>query len=70
MKKVFETDSLAAAPNDSDEVKIDIQKVYGAKDTYSPLSSTNPPISVAAPKPLSSIMDSRSFFSTKTPSFA
>ena len=34
------------------------------------ISSVNPPISVAAPKSLSSYMDSRSVFTTKTPSFA
>ena len=69
-KKVFETDRLAADPIDSDEVKMDIQKGYGAKDNSGPLSSANPPISVAAPNPLSSNMDSRYVFPTKTPSFA
>ena len=57
MKKVFETDHLAAAPTDADEVNMDVQKGYGAKDTYGPLSSATPPISAAAPKPLSSNMD-------------
>ena len=33
------------------------------------ISSANPPISVAAPKPLSSNMDSISVLPTKTPSF-
>ena len=49
-KRVFETDNLAAAPTNADEVKIYIQKCYGAKDISGPLSSANPPISVEAPK--------------------
>ena len=68
--KLFETDRLAASKTDADEVKMDVQNVYGAKDTSGPLSSTNPNISVAAPKPLSSNMDSRSFLPTKIPSFS
>ena len=42
----------------------------GSKDTSRPLSSANAPILGAAPKLLPSNMDSRSFLSTKTPSFA
>ena len=57
-KKVFETDRLAAAPTDAYEGNMDVPKGYGAKDTYWPFSSANPPISVAAPKLLSSDMDS------------
>ena len=55
--KLFETYLLAAALNDADEVKMDLQKVTGTKDTSGPLSSANIPISSAAPKPLSSNMD-------------
>ena len=43
-KKVFDTDRLAATPTNVDEVKMDIQKVYGAKDTSGPLSRANTPI--------------------------
>ena len=68
-KKVFETDHLSAAPKNADEVKMDVQKGSGDQDTSGTLSNANPPISVAAPKPLSSNMDSRSVFTTKTPSF-
>ena len=68
--KLFDTDHLAAAPTDADEMKMDAQKGYGVKDTYGPFSSVNPPISVAAPKPLSSNMDSRYVLPTKLPSFA
>ena len=32
--KLFETDSLAAAPTHADEVKMDVQKGYGTKGTY------------------------------------
>ena len=46
--KLVETDILATAPTDDDEVSMDVQKCYGAKDTSGPLSSANPPISVAA----------------------
>ena len=56
--KLFDTDCLAAAPTDDDEVKMVVPKVYGAKDTSGPLSSANHPILVAAQKPLSSDMDS------------
>ena len=48
---------------------MDVQKGLGTKDTYSPLSSVNPPISLAVPKALSSNMDSRSVLTTKTLSF-
>ena len=68
--KVFETDFLAADLTNADEVKMDVQKGSGAKDTYEPLSSTNPPISVSAPKALSFNMDSRYLFPNKTPSFS
>ena len=68
--KVVETDFLAAAPTDADEVKMGVQNNSGAKDTSGPLSSVNPPISVSAPKPLSSNMESRYVFTTKIPSFA
>ena len=68
--KVLETDFSAAAPTDAYEVNMDVQKGSGAKDTSGPLSSANPPISVAAPKPLSSNMDSRYVLPTKIPSFA
>ena len=67
---LVETDHLADAPTDADEVKMDIQKGSGAKDTSGSLSSANPPISVAAPKPLSSNMESRSVLQNKTPPFA
>ena len=68
-KKVFETDHLSAAPKNADEVKMDVQKGSGDKDTSGTLSNENPPISVAAPKPLSSNMDSRYVFPTKAPYF-
>ena len=67
--KVFEMSHLEAAPNDAGEVTMDVQKGSGAKYTSGTLSSTNPLISVAAPKPLSYNMDSRYVFPTKTPSF-
>ena len=60
---------LEAAPTDYDEVNMDVQKVDGAKDTSGTFSSANPPISVAAPNPLSSNMESRYFLPTKTTSF-
>ena len=69
-KRVFETDNLAAAPTNADEVKIYIQKCYGSRDTSGTLSSVNPPVSVVATKPLSSNMDSIYFLSTKIPSLA
>ena len=59
-------DSLSAALTDADDVKIDVQKSSGAKDTSETLSSANPPILVAATNPLSSIMDSRYGLTTKT----
>ena len=34
--KVFETDILAASPTNADEVYIDVQKYYGARNTYGP----------------------------------
>ena len=68
--KVFDTDRFAAAPTDADEVRMDVQKDSDAKDTSGPLSSVNPPISVTAPKPLSSYMDSISVLPTKETSFA
>ena len=68
--KVVETDFLEAAPTDYDEVNIGVQKGSGTKDTSGPFSIVNPPISGAAPKPISSNMDSRYFLPTKTPSFA
>ena len=63
-------DCLAPGPTDANEVKMDVQKVYGAKDTSGPFPSANPPILVAAPNTLSSNMYSRSVLPTKTPSFA
>ena len=50
--KVVETDRLAAALTNDDEVKMDFQKGSGAKDNSGPLSIVNPPSSVAALKPL------------------
>ena len=67
---LFDTDHLEPAPTYAHEVNMDAQKDYGATYTYGPLSSVNPPISVAAPKPLLSNMDSRSVLPTKLPSFA
>ena len=52
---------LASAPTNADEVKMDLQKGYGDKDTSETFYGENPPISVAASKPLSSNMDSRYF---------
>ena len=69
-KKLFETDSLAAATTDADDVKMDVQKGSDAKDTSGTLSSANPTISVEAPKPLSYNMESRYFLPTKKNSFA
>ena len=69
-KKVFETDHLAADLKNADEAKIDVQKGSDAKDTSGPLSSANLPISVVAPKLLSSNMDPRYVFPIKTPYFA
>ena len=68
--KLFETDLLAAAPTNSDEVKMDVKNGYSAKDNSGPLFSVNSPISVAAPKTLSSNMDSGYVLPRKTPSFA
>ena len=67
--KVFDMYILEAAPTGADKVKMDIQKGHGAKDTSGTFSSSNPPISVALPKSLSSKMDSRSVLPTKTPNF-
>ena len=69
-KKIFETDRLVDAPTNADEVKMDFQKVYGAKDTSGTLSSVKSPISVAEPKPLSSNTHSRSIFPPNIPSFS
>ena len=69
-KKVVDMDHLTAAPTDADEVKMYVQKDYGDKDNFGPWSSGNQSISVVAPKPLSSNMDSRFVLPTKTPSFA
>ena len=69
-QKVFYTDHLAYAPTNYDEVKMDVQKGCGEKDTSGPLSSLNPPISVAASKPPSSNMNSRYFLPTQTPYFS
>ena len=68
--KVVKTYLLAAALTNADEMNMDVQKCSGYKDTSGPLSSLNPPISVAASKPLSSDMDSRYLFPTKTTYFA
>ena len=57
-------------PTDADDVNMDVQKGSSSKETSGPFSSANPPISVAAPKPLSSNMDSIYVLPTKTPSFA
>ena len=67
---VFEMDNLAATSTNDDEENINIQVGYGSKYTSGPLSSVIPPISVEAPKPLSSNTDSRYVFPTKIPSFA
>ena len=50
--KVFETDRLAAAPTNADELSMDVQKGSGIKYTYGNFSIANPYISVASPKPL------------------
>ena len=62
-EKIVEADNLAAALTNDDEVNMNAKKGYGTKDTSGNLSSANPPISVAAPKPLSLNMDSRSVWS-------
>ena len=62
MKKVFDTDCLKSDLADYDEVKMDIPKGSGTKETSGPLSNANPPISIAAPKLLSSDMESISIF--------
>ena len=64
-EKSVEMDHLAAAPTNDEEVKMDAQKCSGAKDTSGHFSSTNPTISLSAPKTLSSNMDSRYDFPTK-----
>ena len=43
-EKLLETDNVASAPTNANEVKMDIRKVYGAKDTSRPLYSLNTPI--------------------------
>ena len=63
-KILSETDRLADAPNNADEVNMDVKKCYGSRDTSGTLSGVNPPVSVVATKPLSSNMDSRYFLST------
>ena len=68
--KLFERDRLSDALVNFDEVNMDVQKGYGAKYTSGDLSSANPLISVAAPKPLTSHMDSRYVLPTKITSFA
>ena len=60
-KKTFETFRLADAPTNNYEVNMNVQKGSVTKDTSGPFSSANSPVSVAAPKPLSSKMDSRYF---------
>ena len=60
-------DNLSAAPTNDYEVNMENPKGYGAKDNYGPISSANTPISVAAPKKISSNMDSRYIFPTKIP---
>ena len=42
--KVVEMDRLAAASNDADEVKINVWKGFGDKDTSDNVSGENPPI--------------------------
>ena len=68
-KNIFETDRLAAALTNADKVKMNVQKGYVTKDISGPFSSTNPSISVAAPKPFPSNMASMSVLLTKTTSF-
>ena len=70
MTKLFDTYRLSAAPTNNDEVNMDVQRGYCVKDTTGPVSSANPPISVVAPKPLSSNMEPRSVLPTKITSFA
>ena len=69
-KKLFEMDNLASALTDVDEMKMDIQNFYGDKDASEPLYTESSTISLAAPKPRSSNMDSRSVLPTKIPPFA
>ena len=40
-EKVFDTDSLSAAPSNADELNIYVLKCSDAKDTSGPLSSAN-----------------------------
>ena len=68
-KYLFETDCLATALINNDELNMDVQKGCDAKYTSGTLSSANPPILVASPKPLSSHMGSRSILTTKISSF-
>ena len=58
MEPVIETDHLETPLKNDDKAKIDVQKGYGDKDTSRFFYSANPPILVAAQKPLSSDMDS------------
>ena len=62
--KVVEMYPLEDSLNDADKVNMDVQKRSGTKDTSVPLPSVNSPISVAAPKPLSSNMNSGSVLPT------
>ena len=68
--KLFETDCLSAAPTNDDEVNIDVQKVYGRKYDYGPLSIGNHLISVPERKPLSLYMESRYVLPNKILYFA
>ena len=68
--KVFDAACLAEAPTYNYELKMDVQKASVTKDTYGPLSSANSPVSVVAPKPLSSNIDSRYFYPNKITSIA
>ena len=58
MGKVVDTHFLEEATTNSYEVNMVVQNGCVTKDTSVILSSVNPPISVAAPKSLSSNMDS------------
>ena len=62
--------SVVSDLTNDDKVEMDVQKGSVAKDTYGLFSGANVPISVAAPKSLSSNIDSKSVLMTKTTSFA
>ena len=66
-KKIFEIDISEAPKTNVDEVKTYFQKGSGAKDTYGPLFSAIPPISLSASKPISYDMDSGSVLTIKNP---